>query len=129
LTVAVMNPTQFEVGQTLVVPKRHAPTLLDLTDEEAGAVMTMVRQVAAATVAALEVDGLTLYQNNGVASLQRIPHFHMHVVPRRYGSGWGEGPPHLAVVDEAERDAWLQKGTTPMDVLEPLAARIRASLA
>ncbi len=27
-------------------------------------------------------NGLTIYQNNGVASGQEIPHFHVHVVPR-----------------------------------------------
>ena len=31
---------------------------------------------------AFRPDGLTIYQNNGVAAGQEIPHVHMHVVPR-----------------------------------------------
>ena len=34
-----------------------------------------------------EPDGMTIYQNNGVASGQEIPHVHMHVVPRYHDDG------------------------------------------
>ena len=70
-TVTLVNNRQYEVGQVLVVPRRHAPTLLDLTDEEATALMQATRRVAKAIVEAYDVDGMTLYQNNGVVSLQR----------------------------------------------------------
>jgi diadenosine tetraphosphate (Ap4A) HIT family hydrolase len=51
----------------------------------------------------LDPEGILLYQNNGVGSGQEIPHFHLHVVPRRAGSDWGLGPPHLARLEAAER--------------------------
>ncbi|MBI1923388.1 HIT domain-containing protein [Candidatus Poribacteria bacterium] len=102
-TVTLVNNRQYEVGQVLVVARRHAPTLLDLTDEEATAVMQAARRVAQAIVEAYDVDGMTLYQNNGVVSLQEVPHFHLHVVPRRrVNSNWGEGPPHIAVLERIE---------------------------
>jgi len=83
-----------------VIPKRHAPTLLDLTDEEAVAVINAVRRIANALVKAYDPDGLNLIQNNGVIAGQVAPHFHMHVVPRRkIGSDWGNGPPHIAVIE------------------------------
>ena len=34
LTITVLNGRQFEVGQCMVLPIRHAPTLLDLHEEE-----------------------------------------------------------------------------------------------
>ena len=100
LTLTLVNWAQFELGQVYVVPRRHAPTLFDLTSEEAEAVMHAVRRVADALLRAYDPDGLNLIQNNGVIAGQYAPHFHMHVVPRRkVGSDWGNGPPHLAVLE------------------------------
>ena len=48
-TLALLNPRQFEVGQLLVIPRRHAPTILDLTDDEAREIMKTVRIAAEST--------------------------------------------------------------------------------
>ena len=99
-TLTLVNWAQFELGQVYVIPRRHAPTLFDLTDEEAVAVIHAVRRVADALVKAYDPDGLNLIQNNGVIAGQAVPHFHMHVVPRRrLGSDWGNGPPHIAALE------------------------------
>ena len=99
-TLTLVNWAQFELGQVYVIPRRHAPTLFDLTDEEAVAVTHAVRRVADALVKAYDPDGLNLIQNNGVVAGQHAPHYHMHVVPRRkVGSDWGNGPPHIAVLE------------------------------
>ena len=100
LTLTLVNWAQFEVGQVYVISRRHAPTLFDLTDDEAEAVVHAVRRVADALLRAYDPDGLNLIQNNGVTAGQSAPHFHMHVVPRRrLGSDWGNGPPHIAVIE------------------------------
>ncbi len=100
LTLTLVNWAQFELGQVYVVPRRHAPTLFDLTNDETVAVIHAARRVGDAIVRAYDPDGLNLIQNNGVIAGQRAPHFHMHVVPRRkVGSDWGNGPPHLAVLE------------------------------
>ena len=76
------------------------PTLFDLTDEEAEAVIQTIRRMADALVRAYDPDGVNLIQNNGVVAGQHAPHFHMHVVPRRRsGSDRGNGPPHIAVLE------------------------------
>jgi histidine triad (HIT) family protein len=128
LSLSFVNPAQFEAGQSLVIPRRHAPTILDLRDDEAAAVWQAVRAMCAAMVRAYDPDGITIYQNNGVASLQAVPHAHVHVVPRRYGSGWGEGPPHLAALDRTERDGRLDRVTAPLEVQRRAAETLRASL-
>ena len=99
-TVTLVNWKQFELGQVYVIPKRHAPTLFDLTGAEASSVFSVVRRIADALVRAYDPDGINPIQNNGVVAGQHAPHFHMHVVPhRRVGSNWGSGPPHLAVLE------------------------------
>ncbi len=128
LTIAVINPRQHEEDQALVIPRRHAPTILDMTADEAAALLQHAQRVAKAMVAAFDPDGITLWQNNGVASLQEVPHTHLHVVPRRYGSGYGEGPPHLAALTRADREQRFRKNAIPFERLDALAARIRSEL-
>jgi histidine triad (HIT) family protein len=128
-TIAFVNPRQFEEGQALVIPRRHAPTLLDLTEEEAGSLMRAARRLAIALAGAFDPDGMTLYQNNGIASWQEVPHVHVHVVPRRYGGGWGEGPPHLAKLTKAEREEAFRREAAPIERQTALAERIKQHLA
>jgi histidine triad (HIT) family protein len=126
--ICFVNPRQFEVGQALVIPRRHAPTLLDLSEQENVAIAQLVRDVARALLIAYDPDGLTIYQNNGVASMQEIPHLHVHVVPRRSGSGWGEGPPHIAALERGERRRDVTAIAAPIDQQQQAAAAIRAAL-
>jgi diadenosine tetraphosphate (Ap4A) HIT family hydrolase len=107
-TLTVVNPWQFEVGQCCVITRRHVATLLDLSEQECGAVMLSAKRVAEALVATYRPLGILTFQNNGVYSGQETPHFHFHVVPRQPGSDWGIGPPQLARFDGAGR----QRGTS-----------------
>ena len=127
-TICFVNPRQFEEGQSLVIPKRHAPTILDLTEGEAVVLAKAVRRLAKAMADAFQPDGLTLYQNNGVASHQEVPHFHMHVVPRRYGSGWGEGPRHLAMIERPEREERFRSDVAPLSQQTEVGHRLREHL-
>jgi len=94
--LVVLNGRQYEIGQCMVVPSRHAPTLLDLTKAELTEIMLEAQRLADLMVNIYQPDGVLVYQNNGVGSGQEVPHFHLHVIPRRHGSDWGLGPPHLA---------------------------------
>ena len=87
LTLAFMDLGQVNPGHVLVASKRHAATLLDLTSEEAGAVMQTARRVALAVQAAFEPEGLNLFQANGAVAGQTVGHFHIHVLPRHAGDG------------------------------------------
>ena len=55
-TLTLVNWRQFEVGQVYVIPRRHAPTLFELTDEEATAIIHTVRRVAVALLKAYKPD-------------------------------------------------------------------------
>ncbi len=79
LTLAFMDLGQVNPGHVLVASKRHAVTLLELTAEEAGAVMQTAQRMAHAMPAAFDPDGITALQANGAAAEQTVRHFHMHV--------------------------------------------------
>ena len=107
LTITLLNGRQFEVGQCVILPVRHAPTLLDLTDQESGAIMKEAKRMANIMMQAFDPDGILLYQNNGIGSGQEVPHFHLHVVPRRPKSDWGLGPPHIYRLEQERQPAHL----------------------
>lgn len=104
LTLTVVNPYQFEIGQCCVITRRHAGTLLDLTAAEGSAVIEAAREIAHAMLAAYSPLAILTYQNNGVYSGQEVPHYHFHVVPRQRGSDWGIGPPQLKKFPSAGRE-------------------------
>ena len=87
LTIAFMDIGQVNPGHVLVATRRHAATLLDITPEEAAAVMQTAQRVAHAVQATFDPPGLTLLQANGHEGDQTVFHFHMHVVPRHAGDG------------------------------------------
>ena len=87
LTIAFMDIGQVNPGHVLVATRRHAATLLDITPEEAAAVMQTAQRVAHAVQATFVPPGLTLLQANGREGDQTVFHFHMHVVPRHADDG------------------------------------------
>lgn len=87
LTLAFMDIGQVTPGHVLVATKRHAATLLDLTAEEAAAVMQTAQRLARAQQRAFAPEGITLLQANGAAGGQTVGHFHLHVVARNTNDG------------------------------------------
>lgn len=87
LTIAFMDLGQVNPGHVLVATRRHAPTLLDITPDEAAAVMQTAQRVARAVQAVFDPPGLTLLQANGREGDQTVFHFHLHVVPRHGDDG------------------------------------------
>jgi histidine triad (HIT) family protein len=104
-TLTLLNGRQFEIGQCIVMPRRHAPTLLDLKDEECGEIMRAAKRIGALLSATYRPEAMLIYQNNGIAVGQEVPHFHLHVVPRRASSNWTTGPLPLEAANHANRGA------------------------
>ena len=65
LAAAFVNPFQSREGATLVVPTRHAPSVLDLTEAEAEALARLVRRVARGIHDAFDVVGLNIFSRPG----------------------------------------------------------------
>lgn len=87
LTIAFMDIGQVNPGHVLVASKRHAETLLDLSPDEAAAIMRTAHRVAQAIQATFNPPGLTLLQANGKEADQTVRHMHLHVVPRHADDG------------------------------------------
>lgn len=92
LAAILVTREQRGASHVLVVPVRHAPTVLDLGDDESHAVIDLTKRAASAIDQADRRPGISIWQNNGVEAKQAIPHFHFHVAGTVPGGGteWDE---------------------------------------
>jgi histidine triad (HIT) family protein len=76
-------------GHTVVVPKSHAATILDLPDDLSGPVLLTVKKVTDILNRSLKPQGFTIGINHGRVSGQVVEHLHIHIIPRYDGDGGG----------------------------------------
>lgn len=72
-------------GHTLLVPREHVLTLVDLPAALREPFLEAGQRLAAAMVDGLGAQGSFVAMNNVVS--QSVPHLHLHVVPRTKGDG------------------------------------------
>lgn len=89
----------------LVVPLRHAPTLLDLSDTEAASLGKAVRAAATAIHSAYAKPGIAVWQNNGVPAGQKVSHVHFHVAGTLEQGGTERGAVGELSIAETDRIA------------------------
>lgn len=85
LVVGFLDSRPVFKGHTLLVPREHVDTLLDLPEPLVVPLFTTTQRVAAAMTSALDAQGTFVAMNNVVS--QSVPHLHVHVVPRTKGDG------------------------------------------
>ncbi len=85
--VVFLDKYPINPGHTLIVPRRHAERLDELSDEEATALIRVAKWLAPRIVKAVDADGYNVVTNNGRAAGQVIFHVHLHVIPRFHGDG------------------------------------------
>jgi histidine triad (HIT) family protein len=121
--VAFLDIHPVRPGHALVVPRRHAVFLHELTAAERAALTEAAARIGVAQGAAgLPRQGGTLLVNDGPAAGQHVPHVHVHVIPRARGD--------LPSVVRACAARIFNRFGRAADraALDALAARIRAHL-
>ncbi|MET3653466.1 HIT family protein [Dyella japonica] len=109
--LAFLDIRQAVPGHVLVVPKAHVQDIYAITPGLAGEVMQLGVRVAQALRETFDSPGLNLWQSNGAAGGQEVPHFHLHVQPRRVADGLLRVYPHGAPSPSSrvELDALAQR--------------------
>ena len=101
-TLAFMDINPVHDGHALVIAKGHYPTVFDIPPDAIAAVARTSARVAKAVDRAVAPDGLNLIQSNGKGAAQSVPHFHIHVLPRRLDDGllvnWTPRPGDMAQI-------------------------------
>jgi histidine triad (HIT) family protein len=98
------------LGWLVLEPKRHAPGLADLTDEEASHFGLIATRITRAMMAALDIDWVYAFVLG-----HHVPHLHLHLLPRYRGTPreywwprideWPDAPRG----NEAEAEATVKK--------------------
>jgi len=85
-TFVILNKYPYNAGHLLVLPKKHLPTLNDLSKEERAEIIEVINQSIEVVSSTLKNEGLNLGLNLGKAAGAGIPsHLHFHIVPRWQG--------------------------------------------
>lgn len=69
-------------GHVLILPKEHAATMSELSDEKLSKILVLAKKIIEAMK---KVHGFTDYniiQNNGRLAGQTVDHYHLHLIPR-----------------------------------------------
>lgn len=84
-TIAFLDHRPLFPGHCLLIPKSHLETIQDLPDSLLTPLLANVRMLSAAVQSAMSAEGTFIAANNRVS--QSVPHFHVHIVPRKKGDG------------------------------------------
>jgi histidine triad (HIT) family protein len=118
-------PTNIPIvpGHTLVCPKRCVAKFDELTIEELNAIRELTLQVTRALTKTFEAEGFNFAWNEGSTAGQNVPHFHLHILPRKKGdTGILEYEPRKFLYRTGSREP------TPEKELQEVANIIKKSL-
>ncbi len=113
-TFAFLDIAPRSPGHTVVIPKYHAQTILDLPELEIQPLFLTVRKLAGILQNTFRCDGFTIGINHGAEAGQTVGHLHVHIMPRFKGDGGAHI--HGAV------------NNPPKESLKVLGAKIRNTL-
>jgi diadenosine tetraphosphate (Ap4A) HIT family hydrolase len=109
LAQAVYDTYPVSPGHVLIIPRRHAVTIWDLSDGEYGACFDLVRKSREILELRHRPDGFNVGVNCGVFAGQSVMHAHIHLIPRYRGDvldprgGVRNIIPHKAHYERKER--------------------------
>jgi histidine triad (HIT) family protein len=84
---AIRDMHPLSEGHTLIIPKRHFVTLLDIQDKLGEELLHFTKEVASDLMDKRLGDGFNVIMNNLEPAGQAVMHAHIHVVPRKEGDG------------------------------------------
>lgn len=86
--LAFLDITPVNPGHTLVIPKEHFANLLELPNDLACKIVSVIKKITPAILAGVGAESFNLGLNNGSLAGQLVNHFHWHIMPRFNGDGY-----------------------------------------
>ncbi len=99
-TLAFMDLAKDVDGHVLVIPKKHCKNILDCDAETLSAVMNTVQKVSLHLTEKCGYDGVNLLNASDESAGQSMPHFHIHIIPRRKNDGIDAWPAFTGAKEE-----------------------------
>jgi histidine triad (HIT) family protein len=76
-------------GHTVVLPKEHITSFLEMDEEKAAELFASVNRIAKQVIKTTGAAGTNIGINNGLVAGQTVPHVHVHIIPRYENDGGG----------------------------------------
>ena len=80
--LAFLDISQVTPGHTLVIPKKHARNLLEMTPDETAYLFNVVSIVTKKVESATQPQGMNIISNMEEIAGQSVFHTHVHILPR-----------------------------------------------
>jgi len=94
-------------GHSLVIPKEHYETLMDIPDEILKEMAAALKIISKAVKKATSADGISIGMSNYKAAGQVVPHAHFHIMPRFEDDGlklWPQGKYEDGEMEKTKQD-------------------------
>jgi len=85
--IAIKDAHPRAPGHTLVIPKKHLVTLLDIPNTLGQELLEFTKKIASQLLDQKLGDGFNIIMNNLQPAGQLVMHAHIHVIPRKDGDG------------------------------------------
>lgn len=85
LAFAIEDKFPAAPGHSLIIPRRHMLTVDDASEEEAVALLALLKEAKALIREKYGADGFNIGINEGFSAGQTVMHLHIHIIPRRSG--------------------------------------------
>lgn len=99
----IYNVSPILPGHSLVLPKRHVSSLLELGDAELNELFHTVRRAVWILLRAFKGEGFDMSLQDGKVAGQTVPHLHVHVFPRKFGDLLTDQNWHSRLLDSQSR--------------------------
>lgn len=80
--LAILDISQTTYGHTLVMPKKHYDTSLDMPSNEFSCLFEKTQEIAKNIIDRLDARGCNILNNTNEVAGQTVMHAHVHIIPR-----------------------------------------------
>jgi histidine triad (HIT) family protein len=85
--IAFLDTNPMAEGHTLIIPKQHYKTILDLPNTLGNELQEAIKKVSLNLIKENKAQGINILSNNEPVSGQVVPHAHIHIIPRNKDDG------------------------------------------
>lgn len=90
-------------GHSLVIPKKHITSLLDLDELALSEIFQVARKAISILLEVFRGEGFDLAVQDGEVAGQTVPHLHVHIMPRKQNDLSTDEDWHQQILDSDKR--------------------------
>ena len=91
-TMVFMDIAKDVDGHMVAIPKKHVKSILDCDEASLQQLMFAVKKVSCHCVDQCGYEGVNLLNASDESAGQSVPHFHIHIIPRKKDDGLDTWP-------------------------------------